>query len=712
MYSEEKKLMVAELICDDRIPPMKFRELAGFLQVPKQNRSELSEILDALIREGKVAVDKEGRYVNDALLHVKGQYFGTGKGFGFVRPEGKGSEADIFIPEGKDMEAMHGDSVLVTITCEAYESNGKRNRPEGIVVKILARANEEIVGTFQKSKDFGFVRPDNQKLDFDVYIAKEHTKGAVSGQKVVCRLKHFGTSRQNPEGTITEILGHRNDPGVDVISVVRAYGLPTDFPEEVYEEVAAIPDYVTEEEKEGRLDLREVQMVTIDGEDAKDLDDAISIEKHGSTYTLGVHIADVSHYVKESSPLDKEAINRGTSVYLADRVIPMLPHALSNGICSLNAGEDRLALSCIMELDESGRVTSHKLAETLIHIDRRMSYKAVKGILEEHDEALMKEYEDFVPMFETMRELSAIIRARREERGAIDFDFPECKIIVGEDGKIKDIVPYDRNVATKLIEDFMLMANETIAEEFYWLELPFVYRNHETPDPERMTKLNIFINNFGYHLHGAKDSVHAKELQKLLNRIAGTPEEAVISRLTLRSMKQAKYAPDCLGHFGLAAKYYCHFTSPIRRYPDLQIHRIIKEYLHGELSGKRISHYEAILGERADRSSMCERRAEEAEREVEKRKKAEYMSHFLGEVYDGVISGVTGWGLYVELPNTVEGMIRMVDLRGDYYRYEEAQARLVGERSGKVYSLGQRIRVQLAAVDPLASTIDFVPFFK
>ncbi|MBO6065692.1 MAG: VacB/RNase II family 3'-5' exoribonuclease, partial [Lachnospiraceae bacterium] len=395
-------------------------------------------------------------------------------------------------------------------------------------------------------------------------------------------------------------------------------------------------------------------------------------------------------------------------VYFADRVIPMLPVELSNGICSLNEGVDRLALSCLMEIDEKGRITDHRIAETVIRVKKRMSYTAVKKTLSDEEET-PADYVAFAGMLRDMAELSKLLRTRREDRGAIDFDFPECKIVIGENGRVEDIVPYDRNVATRLIEDFMLAANETVAEHFFWMETPFVYRNHETPDPEKMMRLNIFINNFGYHIHDSGDTVHAKEIQKLLNRIAGTPEEGVISRLTLRSMKQAKYAPECLGHFGLAARYYCHFTSPIRRYPDLQIHRIIKESLRGELTERRIHHYNEILEERSERSSRLERRADEAEREVERRKKAEYMHRFLGEEYDGVISGVTSWGLYVELPNTVEGMIRMADLQDDFYRYDEQNARLIGERSSKIYALGQRIHVLLAAVDELSSTIDFVP---
>lgn len=709
MYREEKKNLIAELIKDPKLKPMKFRELAGFLQVPKEERSELSEILDALIREGKVAVDREGRYVCDRSVTLSGEFFGTGRGFGFVRPEGAGADADIFIPEEKTGGAMHGDTVLVTITCEAYTAGGKKNRAEGIVRRVISRANETIVGTFGKTKGFGFVRPDNTKLDFDVFISREHTKGAETGQKVVCRLRDFGTVNRNPEGMVVEILGRPEEPGVDVMSAIRAFGIPTEFSEEVLSEAAGVPSEVKEEDVAGRLDLRDVLTVTIDGEDAKDLDDAVSVTKHeDGTYSLGVHIADVSHYVREDSALDREAVNRGTSVYFADRVIPMLPVELSNGICSLNAGVDRLALSCLMEINEKGQIIDHRIAETVIHVDKRMSYTDVRKTLSETEET-PEDYVAFAGMLRDMEELSGVLRLKREDRGAIDFDFPECKIVIGPDGRVSDIVPYERNVATRLIEDFMLAANETVAEHFFWMETPFVYRNHETPDPEKMTRLNIFINNFGYHIHDSGDTVHAKEIQKLLNRIAGTPEEGVISRLTLRSMKQAKYAPECLGHFGLAARYYCHFTSPIRRYPDLQIHRIIKESLRGELTGRRINHYNEILSDRAERSSRCERRADEAEREVERRKKAEYMHRFLGEEFDGVISGVTAWGLYVELQNTVEGMIRMTDLRDDFYRYDEAGARLIGERSSRVYALGQRIRVQLAAVDEFAATIDFVP---
>lgn len=457
----------------------------------------------------------------------------------------------------------------------------------------------------------------------------------------------------------------------------------------------------------GRLDLRDMRMVTIDGEDAKDLDDAVSLTKEGGIYHLGVHIADVSNYVTENSPLDKEALKRGTSVYLVDRVIPMLPHKLSNGICSLNEGVDRLALSCLMDIDGKGNVISHRIAETTVRIDRRMSYTSVSKILEDKDENEIEKYREFVPMFELMLELAEILREKRRKRGSIDFDFPESKIILDEKGKPVEIKPYDRNKATKIIEDFMLIANETVAEDYFWQELPFVYRTHENPDSEKIMKLGIFINNFGYSIKIGQDEIHPKELQKLMEKIEDTPEESLISRLTLRSMKQAKYTTDNDGHFGLATKYYCHFTSPIRRYPDLQIHRIIKENLRGGMAKGRISHYEKLLPDVAGHSSMMERRADEAEREVEKLKKVQYMKQFIGETFEGVISGVTAWGIYVELPNTVEGMIHVTALQDDYYAYDAEHYRMVGEHTKKTYELGQTVTVRVENADNIVRTIDF-----
>ncbi len=701
---KQRKEMLTQLIQDKTYVPMKLKELAMLLNVPKHQREELKEVLDILVSEGKVGISKKGKYGRPEDFAQIGIFSGHAKGFGFVAIEGQ--EQDIFIPAERTGGAMHGDKVQIVVSEGA--SGGRR--PEGAVVRVLERANETVIGFYQKSKKFGFVLPDNQKLNQDIFIPQGKDMGAVSGHKVVVRITDFGGERRKPEGVITEILGHVNDPGTDILSIIRAYGLPEEFPKEVMQQVASVPDEVEPEEMRNRLDLRHLQTVTIDGEDAKDLDDAISISKESDNhYTLGVHIADVTHYVREGSPLDQEALKRGTSVYLVDRVIPMLPHKLSNGICSLNAGVDRLALSCIMEIDGKGNVIGHRVAETLIHVDRRMSYTAVNAIVTDRNPEVMAEYEGFVEMFDLMKELADLLRARRRKRGSIDFDFPESKIILDEKGRPVEIKPYERNAATKIIEDFMLMANETIAEDYFWQELPFVYRTHDYPDPEKMKSLGTFINNFGYSIRTQNGEVHPKEIQKLLDKIEGTPEEALISRLTLRSMRQAKYTTACTGHYGLAANYYTHFTSPIRRYPDLQIHRIIKENLGRGMSEKRISHYDRILPEVTVQCSALERRADEAERETDKLKKCEYMSRRIGEEYDGVISGVTNWGLYVELPNTVEGLIHVNELTEDYFIFNQEKMELVGELTRTTYKLGQKIRIQVVGTDKLTRTIDFIP---
>ena len=685
--------MLEGVMNDKSYVPMKAKELAMLLGIPKSQRDELTQVLDYLVSEGRIGISKKGKYGKPEVFSVNGIFCGHPKGFGFVTVEGM--EQDVFIPEDRTGAALHGDRVQIVV--ESQDRGGGR-RAEGSVLKVLEHANKEVVGYYQKSKGFGFVIPDNQKISKDIFIPQGCDMGAVTGHKVVARIKEFGDANHKPEGVVTEILGHVNDPGTDILSIVRAYGLPEEFPPEVMDEVEGCPDEVavpgmTRDEETwdgpygigdltspadwtgdlaGRLDLRGLRTVTIDGEDAKDLDDAVTLCRNGQGgYILGVHIADVSHYVKEGRPLDKEALKRGTSVYLVDRVIPMLPHKLSNGICSLNAGTDRLALSCIMELDAQGNVLGHKIAETVIHVDRRMTYTAVNAIVTDGDEAVMAEYEGFVPMFMLMKEVSDILREKRKKRGAIDFDFPESKIILDAQGKPLEIKPYERNAATKIIEDFMLAANETVAEDYFWQSLPFLYRTHDNPDPEKMKQLGTFIHNFGYFIRLQQGEIHPKELQKLLDKIEGTPEEVLLSRLTLRSMKQAKYTTLCSGHFGLAARYYTHFTSPIRRYPDLQIHRIIKESLKGGLGDKRAGHYEAILPGVAMQTSALERRAEEAERETDKLKKCEYMSRFIGQEFDGVISGVTNWGLYVELPNTVEGLVRISELRDDYYIFDE-----------------------------------------
>lgn len=704
---EEKKKIVLDVINGELYVPMKVKELAILLNVPKDRREELHYVVNLLESEGKLVITKRGKIMSpdtsaerDGADYVEGIFESNQRGFGFVRVEG---EDDIFIPEAFVHGALHTDRVKVKIT---GNSKGGQKR-EGEVVKIVERGTNEIVGIYRQNKSFGFVIPDNLRFTKDIYVPVERSKGAVTGHKVVVKITDFGGKGKKPEGIVTEIIGHINDPGTDILSVVKAFGIPMEYPKEVLRQVENMPEEVPEEDKKGRLDLRSWQMVTIDGEDAKDLDDAVSITKKDGIYTLGVHIADVTNYVTEGSPLDEEALKRGTSVYLVDRVIPMLPHKLSNGLCSLNAGVDRLALSCIMDIDESGKVVGHKIAETVINIDRRMSYTAVKKILADEDAETKLEYEELVPMFKMMEELAKILRERRTQRGSIDFDFPESKIYLDEKGFPVDIRPYERNVATKIIEDFMLIANETVAEDYFWQELPFVYRTHDTPDPEKMIKLGMFISNFGYGMKASGTHIHPKEIQKLLGRIEGTPEEAMISRLTLRSMKQAKYTTVSTGHFGLATNYYTHFTSPIRRYPDLQIHRIIKENLRGKLNDKRVDHYENILDEVADQSSRMERRAEEAERDVEKMKKVQYMSRHIGEEFEGVVSGITQYGMYVELPNTVEGMVHISNMRDDYYRYDEEHYELVGERTGRKYMLGQAVTICVEDTDKLARTIDF-----
>ena len=697
---EKRKKLIYDFICDEFYVPMKFKEIAMLLQVPKEARGDLKEVLESLEAEGKIHVTQTGKYMKGEANKLIGYFQANARGFGFVTIENE--EEDIFIGEDDLGGAFDGDRVEVVII---KKPDGKRK--EGKIVKILERGVTKVVGYFQRSKNFGFVLPDNQKFQKDIFIPLERSKGAVTGHKVVAEITSYGSKDKKPEGKIVEILGHVNDPGVDIMSIIRTYDLPTEFPEKVLNQAERVSSPVSTQDMAGRMDLRQWQMVTIDGEDAKDLDDAISIEEDGERYRLGVHIADVTNYVQENSALDWEALKRGTSVYLADRVIPMLPHILSNGICSLNAGEDRLALSCIMWIDRKGNVTDHKIAETVIRVDERMSYTSVKKILEEQDEAECERYQKLIPMFERMRDLASILRAKRKKRGSIDFDFPETKMILDENGVPLELRPYDRNVATKIIEDFMLIANETVAEDYFWQEIPFVYRTHETPDEEKIKKLAIFINNFGHSLHIANNAVRPKEVQKLLTKVEGTAEEMLISRLALRSMKQAKYTPDNTGHFGLAAPYYCHFTSPIRRYPDLQIHRIIKENIRGRMNVNRREHYEGILPEVAKHSSEMERRAEEAERETVKLKKAEYMEDHIGEVFEGVISSITKWGMYVELSNTIEGLVHVTNMCDDHYNYYEERYEMVGEHTNKVYKLGQTVNVRVLDVDKLQRTIDF-----
>ena len=697
---EKRKKLIYDFICDEFYVPMKLKELAILLQVPKDQRKELKAIMDSLEAEGKVHVSKKGKYTKGEAKRIVGTYQAHARGFGFVAVEGE--DDDIFISEDDTNGAFHGDQVEVTIKSAP---DGKRREGKG--VRILSHGTTRLVGYFQKNKNFGFVVPDNQRFIKDVFVPLERSKGAVTGHKVVVELTKYGGDNKKPEGKIVEIIGHVNDPGTDIMSIVKGYDLPIEFPEKVLNQAERVAKDVSTADMAGRMNIRDWQMVTIDGEDAKDLDDAISLTKEGENYKLGVHIADVTNYVQEKSALDREAYKRGTSVYLVDRVIPMLPHILSNGICSLNEGEDRLALSCIMTINDKGNVVDYKIAETVICVDRRMTYTSVKKILEEQDEEECKKYEEFVPMFQMMEKVAGILREKRKKRGSIDFDFPETKMVLDEQGKPIELKPYDRNVATKIIEDFMLLANETVAEHYFWQEIPFVYRTHEQPDEEKIQKLAIFINNFGHSMHIANNAVRPKEIQKLLVKVEGTNEEALISRLALRSMKQAKYTPENTGHFGLATTYYCHFTSPIRRYPDLQIHRIIKEDLRGRMNENRREHYEKILPEVTKQCSERERLAEEAERETIKLKKVEYMEEHIGEVFEGVISSITKWGIYVELPNTIEGLVHVTNMHDDHYDYIEERFEMVGEHTRKVYKLGQTVYIVATGTDRLQRTIDF-----
>lgn len=705
---KNRKKLLLDFVSNKEYRPMRAKDIAMLLQIPKGKRSELFQVLDELEAEGKI-ICKKGKYekYRKSVLEkqtkeevLEGTFIAHAKGFGFVELDDQ--EEDLYIPQEDTMGAFHKDRVQVKIK---EEQSGLRR--EGKVLQIVGHGITEVVGTFEKSQNYGFVIPDNQKIQQDIFIPREHTKGANDGDKVVAKISSYGGKNKNPEGRVQEVLGTQGEPGIDVLSIARAYELPMEFPTKVMNQAERVPDHVIEGDFQGRMDLRNWTVVTIDGEDAKDLDDGISLTKDGNIYHLGVHIADVSNYVQGGSALDREALRRGTSVYLVDRVIPMLPKRLSNGICSLNQGEDRLALSCLMDIDEQGNVLQHTIAETVICVDRRMTYTAVKEILEGNKE-LRREYQEFVPMFHHMKDLSAILREKRSNRGSIDFDFPESKVVLDEMGRTVEIKAYEQNVATRIIEDFMLLANETVAKEYCEREIPFLYRTHDNPDSDRMEKVLTFIRNQDIPVAKAREEITPLEVQEILKEIEGEPTEPLISRLLLRSMKQAKYTTGCSGHFGLAAKHYCHFTSPIRRYPDLQIHRIIKETIRGRMNQEKQMYYAQILGDVAENTSMLERRAEEVERETVKLKKAEYMETKLGQNYEGIISGVTGWGLYVELPNTVEGLVHISTLMDDYYQFDEEKYCLVGEKTGHTYSLGQQVTVKVSQVDLAAKSIDFI----
>ena len=702
---KERKERILAYMESEGYVPIKRRDMRAMLSVPQEDREKFESLINELIAEGRVFETKKGKLASPKDLQMAtGTFIGHARGFGFVTPDAGGE--DIFIPASETMGAMQKDRVLYKMLHKAE----KGKKADGVIVRILERGQQRIVGTFEAgSKGYGFVVADDKKIAKDIFISRENTKGAVTGHKVVVEITDYGEDRRNPEGKVIEILGHINDPGVDILSVIRRYELAVEFPEEVYAEIEHLGTEVAEADKKGREDLRDLLTITIDGADAKDLDDAVSLKRLGNgNFELGVHIADVSHYVRENTALDKEAYARGTSVYLVDRVIPMLPHKLSNGICSLNPHVDRLALSCLMEVNGRGEVVSHRILESVINSDYRMTYTAVREILEDGTPALLEQYAEILSMLEDMEELRQILGEKRRKRGSVNFDLPESKIILDENGKPIDIKPYEKSIATNMIEEFMLVCNETIAENSFWQEMPFMYRSHQEPDEDKLEKMEQFLRGFGYYLRKKDGEIHPRELQKVLQKAEDTDEERIITRMVLRSMMQARYTAENGGHFGLAAKYYCHFTSPIRRYPDLEIHRMIKKMLHGELDEKASAYYRRKMPDWAKHCSKQERVAEDAERDTDALKKVEFMEDKVGQIYEGIISGVTNWGIYVELPNTIEGMVALSQMDDDYYEFDEKKMLVFGKRRKKSYRLGDKVVVSVAKVDRMMGTIDFV----
>ena len=701
---KERKERILAYMESEGYVPIKRRDMRAMLSVPQEDREKFENLINELIAEGRVFETKKGKLASPKDLQMAtGTFIGHARGFGFVTPDAGGE--DIFIPASETMGAMQKDRVLYKMLHKAE----KGKKADGVIVRILERGQQRIVGTFEAgSKGYGFVVADDKKIAKDIFISRENTKGAVTGHKVVVEITDYGEDRRNPEGKVIEILGHINDPGVDILSVIRRYELAVEFPEEVYAEIEHLGTEVAEADKKGREDLRDLLTITIDGADAKDLDDAVSLKRLGNgNFELGVHIADVSHYVRENTALDKEAYARGTSVYLVDRVIPMLPHKLSNGICSLNPHVDRLALSCLMEVNGRGEVVSHRILESVINSDYRMTYTAVREILEDGTPALLEQYAEILPMLEDMEELRQILGEKRRKRGSVNFDLPESKIILDENGKPIDIKPYEKSIATNMIEEFMLVCNETIAENSFWQEMPFMYRSHQEPDEDKLEKMEQFLRGFGYYLRKKDGEIHPRELQKVLQKAEETDEERIITRMVLRSMMQARYTAENGGHFGLAAIYYCHFTSPIRRYPDLEIHRMIKKMLHGELDEKASVYYRRKMPDWAKHCSKQERVAEDAERDTDALKKVEFMEDKVGQIYEGIISGVTNWGIYVELPNTIEGMVALSQMDDDYYEFDEKKMLVFGKRTKKSYRLGDKVVVSVAKVDRMMGTIDF-----
>ncbi|MHA6259964.1 ribonuclease R [Sporosarcina sp. CAU 1771] len=699
---QEKILSIMKEEAYKPLTVQEIQEIMGF-----EGAAEFKELVKMLVQleqNGRIIRSRSNRYgLPERMNMVRGKFIGHAKGFGFVAPETEGMD-DVFIPPHEVNGAMNGDIVLVRVT---KGSSGERR--EGEITRVVERKTTKVVGMYQDNKGFGFVIPDDKKLPMDIFIGKGDSLDAVDGHKVVVEITNWPDDLKSATGMVVQILGHRNDPGVDILSIIHKHGIEVEFPTDVMNQANKIPAEVQEKDLFKRRDLREELSITIDGADAKDLDDAISVSKNDNgTYTLSVHISDVSYYVTENSPMDEEAYNRGTSVYLTDRVIPMLPYKLSNGICSLNPGVDRLTLSCKMTIDRAGKVIEHEIFESVIRSKERMTYTEVYKIIDEKDEELIEKYEAVVPMINHMAELAAILKNKRIDRGAIDFDFKESKIIVDDKGWPSDIIVVERTVSERLIEEFMLAANETIAEHFHWLQVPFIYRIHEDPKAEKLQRFFEFLTNFGIVVKGTGNSIHPRALQEIVDSIEGLPEAPVISTMLLRSMQQAKYFDESLGHFGLSTEFYTHFTAPIRRYPDLIVHRLIRTYLlEKDVSAKTIAHWEARLSEIAAHTSERERRAVEAERDTESLKKAQFMLDKIGEEFDGIVSSVTNFGLFIELENTIEGLVHVSNMTDDYYRFDDRQLIMIGEHTGKQFRLGDEVTVKVVAVKPEESAIDF-----
>ncbi|GAA0126987.1 ribonuclease R [Clostridium sp. CTA-19] len=694
--------VLLSFMAEEAYKPMTSQELGKIFGIGKREIKDFQKILDSMEQDGQIIKNDKDRYgVVDKMGMEVGKFQAHQRGFGFVILDD--DRPDVFIPADNVNTAMNGDRVLVKIL--KNENHGKKC--EGFIERVIERKNKTVVGLYQDSKSFGFVVPKDNKVNKDIFIPKAKRNGAKTGQMVVVEITKWPEDNRKAEGIVVEVLGYKEEKGVDILTIIRKHNLPEEFPYEVEQEAADIDEEIPENEYKRRKDLRDLKMVTIDGEDAKDLDDAVSVEVlRNGNFKLGVHIADVSHYVTEKSNLDKEALKRGNSVYLIDRVIPMLPKKLSNGVCSLNPKVDRLTLSCFMEINNEGKVVDHEICESIIKTNERMTYTDVTKILRDNDKETIERYDYLYEDFKNMEKLYEILSSRRTRRGSIDFEFDEAKIILDENGKPIDIKPYERAVSNRIIEEFMLVANETVAEHMFWLNTPFVYRVHEDPDEEKLMSFNEFVYNLGYFIKNTSE-VHPRMLQDILGKVKGKKEEHVVSRLLLRSMMKAKYSPECLGHFGLAAKYYCHFTSPIRRYPDLIIHRIIKEYLNGGINDKREKKLRKSVEVASKQASDTEKIAIDAERDVDDLKKAEYMGEKIGEQFDGIVSSVTNFGIFVELPNTVEGLVHITDLKDDYYVFDDKNLQLIGERTKNIYKLGDEVRIVCSRVNLDAHEIFF-----